>query len=62
MEIQWLRLHASTAGGMGLISGLGNKDPICCIRWSKDNKNYFFLNVLADLVSGEVLLKKKRFK
>ena len=55
VEVQGLRLHSSTAGSMGLISGLGNKDPICCTLWSKDNKNYFLKNVPADLVSGEVL-------
>ena len=25
MEVQWLRLHASTGGGMGLIPGWGAK-------------------------------------
>ena len=25
--VQWLRLHASTAGGMGLIPGQGTKMP-----------------------------------
>ena len=27
LAVQWLRLHASTAGGMGSIPGLGTKIP-----------------------------------
>ena len=27
LEVQWLRLHASTAGGTGLIPGQGTKTP-----------------------------------
>ena len=27
--VQWLRLHASTAGSIGLIRGWGTKDPTC---------------------------------
>ena len=27
LAVQWLRLHASTAGGVGLISGQGTKIP-----------------------------------
>ena len=28
MVVQWLRLHISTAGGMGLIPGWGTKVPL----------------------------------
>ena len=27
LAVQWLRLHTSTAGGMGSIPGLGTKNP-----------------------------------
>ena len=27
LEVQWLRLQTSTAGGMGSIPGLGTKNP-----------------------------------
>ena len=28
LEVQWLRLHASNAGGMGLIPGQGTKSSL----------------------------------
>ena len=36
LAVQWLRLHASTAGGTGLISGLGTEIPHA--EWSGQNK------------------------
>ena len=36
--VQWLRLHASTAGGMGSIPGLGTKIPHAAWCGQKDNK------------------------
>ena len=40
LEVQWLRLCVSTAGGMGLIPGWGTKvlNPTCHILWP-----FFFL-------------------
>ena len=34
LVVQWLRLHASTAGGTGSISGHGNRVPPA-ILWAK---------------------------
>ena len=34
---QWLRLHASTAGGMGLISGQGTMIPLAV--WCSQKRN-----------------------
>ena len=31
LVVQWLRLRASTAGGMGSIPGGGTKDPACYV-------------------------------
>ena len=40
--VQWLRLHAPNAGGMGLISGRGTKIPyvvgMCKIKLKKKKK------------------------
>ena len=37
--VQWLRLCASTAGGMGSIPGQGTQDPACCsVRLKKKKK------------------------
>ena len=35
---QWLRIRASTAGGMGSIPGQGNKIPHAAWRGQKTNK------------------------
>ena len=35
--VQWLRLHASTAGGMGLTSGQGTKIPLAV--WYSQKRN-----------------------
>ena len=43
LEIQWLRLHTSTSGGMGLIPGWGTKipHPTCnTVKKIKKNKMY----------------------
>ena len=36
LVVQWLRLCASTAGGVGLIPG--GEDPTCCAPWPKKEK------------------------
>ena len=40
LMVQWLRLHASSAGGMGLIHGQGTKIPRAL--WSGKKKKFFF--------------------
>ena len=35
LVVQWLRLHASNAGGMGSIPAWGAKSPTCNIAWQK---------------------------
>ena len=36
--LQWLRLHASTAGVMGSIPGLGTKIPTACVAVQQSKK------------------------
>ena len=38
LAVQWLRLHASTAGGMGSIPGQGTKFPTCMLRGAAKKK------------------------
>ena len=38
LVVQWLRLHASNAGGMVFDPWLGNLDPTCCTVWPKKKK------------------------
>ena len=40
LPVQWLRLHASTAGGTGLVPGQGIKIPhaVWCSQKKKKNK------------------------
>ena len=38
MEVQWLRLHASTGGGVGLIPGWGAKIPHLVRQKKKKHK------------------------
>ena len=40
LAVQWLRLHASNAGGMGSIPGLGTKIPMLhsMVKQTKGNK------------------------
>ena len=35
LAVQWLEVHASTAGGTGLIPGWENWDPACCMVQQK---------------------------
>ena len=65
LAVQWLRLHASTAGGMGSIPGLGS-DPVCHVvqtkkkkRERKKNEYYPFLIILFLSIStnGNVFTK-----
>ena len=44
LVVQWLRLHASSARGMGLIPGWGTKIPHA--MWPKNLKNKYFLKVI----------------
>ena len=39
LAVQWLRLHASTAGGVGLIPGWGTKIPHAMWRKKKKKKS-----------------------
>ena len=43
LAVQWLRLQASTAGGMGSISGLGIKIPHAAGCSQKKKKFFFWL-------------------
>ena len=38
LAVQWLRLHASIAGGVGSIPGHGTKIPSCCVAKKKEKK------------------------
>ena len=38
LVVQWLRLHASTPGGVGWIPGQGTKNPACCVVQPKKIK------------------------
>ena len=38
LVVWWLRLHASTAGGVGLIPGWGIKNPACRVAQPKIKK------------------------
>ena len=35
LAVQWLRLLASAAGGVGSTPGGGTKIPTCCTMWPK---------------------------
>ena len=37
LTVQWLGLHASNAGGTGLIPDPGTKIPTCCLVQPKKN-------------------------
>ena len=45
LVVQWLRLHASTAGGMGSIPGWGTKmlHALQCGKKKKKNCHYFVI-------------------
>ena len=45
LAVQWLRLHAATAGGMGLIPGQGTKIlyVLWCSQKKKKNKFIFYI-------------------
>ena len=47
LAVQWLRLHAPTAGGMGSIPGWGTKVPhaIQLGHSKKKDKNKIFVNI-----------------
>ena len=38
LVVQWLRLHAATAEGIGSIPGQGTKIPMCHVVWPKKEK------------------------
>ena len=40
LVVQWLRLHVSTSGGMGLIPGWGTKITHAAGRGQKKKKNH----------------------
>lgn len=48
LEVQWLRLNALTAVGVGLITDWGTEDPTCCRAWPKIKfKIYLFYLILC---------------
>ena len=51
LELQWLRLHAPNAGGMGLIPGWGTKVPHASQRWcgQKKEKNTIILCLNSEI-------------
>ena len=52
LVVQWLRLHAATAGGCRLGPQLGNEDPThCMVQPRKIIKN--FLKVYPTLIGGK---------
>ena len=54
LAVQWLRLRASTAGGMGLIPGQGTKIPHAA-RCSKNKKRHHKENEKASHILGKYI-------
>ena len=62
--VQWLRLHVSNAGDMGLILGWGTKILHAVWQKKKKKKSHYtnILNVFNVLLSSKLNLKKKEKK
>ena len=60
--VQWLRLCASTAGGVGSVPGQGTKTPTCHMTWPKKKKrNFDFLSISVLELSVLCLVKSLFF-
>ena len=59
LAVQWLRLHASTAGSAGLIPGWGTKIPHATTRQQK-KKSFLFLICIYPYTSNVGSRLKKR--
>ena len=56
LAVQWLRLHASTSGGAGLIPGRGTRIPHAAQSGQKKKKK------LEDIYFFNIFVKKKETK
>ena len=50
--VQWLRLYASTAGGVGLVPGQGTKIPYAMQLSQKKKKKVFLRGPLSTSIEG----------
>ena len=50
--VQWLRLHASTAGSMALIPGQGTKILLVAVQQKKKRKQMISIKVRVAFTSG----------
>ena len=57
LVVQWLRLHASTAGAMGLIPGQGTKIPHAAEHSQKIKLNKFKICILNHISASDKSLK-----
>ena len=62
LAVQWLRLHTSTAGGVGLILGRGNKIPQAAWHGQKKNNNNTKEGPTSDTAVKEGLLEEITLK
>ena len=60
LAVQWLRLHASTAGGTSSIPGRGTKIPHAASHGQKNNKNKVpIVHIRPQIISYKLILKNE---